>query len=500
MPGRMSFDYALGAASARSARRTDAGAPLRILVMGDLRGSADRVGDDLAVRKPLSIDIDTFAQVLGKMAPRLTLGGEAADPIEIAFDDLDDFHPDALYKRLPVFRRLGDLRGRMQNPATFAQAAEAFSAPAPAPAEERSASEKPEDDAATLSRLLGGGAAVVPAPVASAQSGIDAFIRNVIAEHIQPDAPPHQAQYVSALDAAIAAQMRSILHAPAFQALEATWRGVNWLITNLELGETLQVYVLDATKAEVLEDMHSAQTDLAASALYKTLVEVPSVAGAQPWSLVVAQYEFGAGGEDITLLATLGAIGSQAGAPVIGAARPALAGCASLAATPDPSAWRSPGDATFESWQALRKSQMAPWIGLAAPRMLLRLPYGARTDRVASFEFEELEPAREHDAYLWGNGAIACALLIGRAFLARGWDMQPGDELDVEDLPAHTYEEDGEKHLQACAEALLSERAGQAVLERGLIPLLSYKNRNAVRVLRFQSIAEPAQTLRGPWN
>jgi type VI secretion system protein ImpC len=78
--------------------------------------------------------------------------------------------------------------------------------------------------------------------------------------------------------------------------------------------------------------------------------------------------------------------------------------------------------------------------------------------------------------------------------------MEPGDELDVEDLPAHTYEEDGEKHLQACAETLLTENAGQALLERGLVPLLSYKNRNAVRVLRFQSIAEPSQPLSGPWG
>jgi type VI secretion system protein ImpC len=498
MPARMNFETQLGAAPARAPRRVDADAPMRILVIGDFSGRGGSAPRDLATRRPQAVDIDTFEQVLRRIAPRLTVPGSG----EIVFNDLDDFHPDTLYKRVPVFERLRDLRGRMQDSATFAAAAEAFRAsqhdvpPAAGIAEQPSTAGTEEDDD-TLSRLLGRGGSAASQAAASPQAGINAFIRSIVAEHIAPDAPPHQAQYIAAADAAIGAQMRTILHAPEFQALESLWRGVYWLVSNLEVGETLKLYLLDAGKSELLQDM---QGDLAASATYKTLVEAPSVAGAEPWSLVVADYEFGPTGEDVTLLAMLGAIASHAGAPVIGGASAALAGCESFAATPDPSAWRDSSDPSLEAWQSLRRSAMAPWIALAAPRMLLRLPYGKSTDRIASFELDELGPAREHDGYLWGNGALACALLIGRAFLARGWDMEPGDELDVDDLPAHTFEEDGEKHLQACAETYLSERAGQAVLDRGLIPLLSYKNRNAVRVMRFESIADPAAALSGPWG
>jgi len=78
--------------------------------------------------------------------------------------------------------------------------------------------------------------------------------------------------------------------------------------------------------------------------------------------------------------------------------------------------------------------------------------------------------------------------------------MEPGDELEVEDLPAHSYDDDGEKRLQPCAETTLVDRAAEAILEAGLMPLLSYKNRNAMRVMRFQSIAKPAQALSGPWR
>ncbi|HEV7803133.1 MAG TPA: type VI secretion system contractile sheath large subunit, partial [Burkholderiales bacterium] len=336
---------------------------------------------------------------------------------------------------------------------------------------------------------------------APAVSGIDALIRDAVAPHIVPDAPPHQAQYLASVDAATCEQMNALLHSPAFQDLEALWRGVYRLVANLELGEELQLYVLDVTKRELLQDLAGAQTDLASSAVYRLLVdEASGTPGSEPWSLIAGHYDFGRGGEDVALLAALGAIGSHAGAPFLAAAKAEIAGCTTFAAAPDPGDWDDASGDDAQAWNSLRASAMAPWIGLAAPRMLLRLPYGKNAERIDAFEFDELGVKRQHEHYLWGNPALACVLLIGRAFAARGWDMAPGDELDVDDLPAHTFEADGEKHLQPCAEVLIIERAGQALLERGVMPLLSYKNRNAVRVLRFQSIAEPSRALSGPWS
>ena len=489
---RTSFEFNLGNSTARGPRRLDEESPLRILVIGDFT-AAER-GDSLAARRPLKVDIDTFDQVLRRIAPRYTTPrGE-----EITFAELDDFHPDALWKRVRAFERLRDVRQRLGNTATFASAAEEFRTQVNAPAAEPSRAPAPnEDDSDTLSRLLGGSGASAPKP--SAASGINAFIRGVVAEHIQPDAPAHQSQYLAAADAAIGAEMNAILHDPNFQSLEAAWRGVYWLVSNLELGENLQLSLLDASKAELLQDFTASQDDLSRSATYKMLVEAAQVAGAEPWSLVVGAYEFGPGVEDIAVLATLGALAAHAGAALVASGSPELAGAASYAKA-DPSAWQEPEGDRYAAWNALRRSVMAPHIGLAAPRVLMRLPYGKNTDRVSGFDLDELGTERSHDAYLWGGAAFACALLIGRAFTERGWDMSPGDELDVDDLPAHTYDEDGEKHMQACAETYLSERAGQALIERGLMPLLSYANRNAVRVMRFQSIAEPPRELAGPWT
>jgi predicted component of type VI protein secretion system len=149
-----------------------------------------------------------------------------------------------------------------------------------------------------------------------------------------------------------------------------------------------------------------------------------------------------------------------------------------------------------QRWQALRQSAIAPWLGLALPRILLPALWQVhRCDRRVSSR-----SSRRRESYHWGNPAIACILLLARTFLEQGSEMDPGDERDIGDLPAHIYEYDGEKQLQACAESYLGERAGEAMLARGLMPFLSLKNRNAVRLLRFQSLAEPAQSLAGPWR
>jgi type VI secretion system protein ImpC len=111
-----------------------------------------------------------------------------------------------------------------------------------------------------------------------------------------------------------------------------------------------------------------------------------------------------------------------------------------------------------------------------------------------------MTPDRDHESYLWGNPAVACAMLIGGAHLEKGPDMEPGDLLDIEELPAHTWQEGDASRMKPCAEVLLGERAVQAILARGLIPVLSHGNSDRARVARFQSIADPPAPLSGPWR
>ena len=275
--------------------------------------------------------------------------------------------------------------------------------------------------------------------------------------------------------------MRALLHDAAFQSLEAAWRGVHWLISRLELDENLQLHLFDVSRDELLGDVVAAQGQLAQTGLHQALVDRwRNVPGGQGWSAIAGLYRFGPSDADIGLLAALGLIASQAGAPLLGDADLALVG--------------GP-DAAVSGWHALRRSEAAPWIALAAPRVLLRLPYGKRTDAIESFAFEEFVGEPVHAEFLWGHASLAMALLIGRGFTERGWDMEPGDEREIGDLPAYTFTRDGEGELQPCGERFLTEKDIQALIDSGLVAIASRRDRNAVVAIRFQSISDPPAPL-----
>jgi type VI secretion system protein ImpC len=141
------------------------------------------------------------------------------------------------------------------------------------------------------------------------------------------------------------------------------------------------------------------------------------------------------------------------------------------------------------AFSELQKIAEARYIGLALPGFLLRLPYGKETSEAELFPLEEMPEEPKHQDYVWGNPAFACAVLMAEAFSESGWDMRPGEALDIPDLPAHVYKKkDGETTIKPCAEVLMTESEAEALMERGLIPLLSMKDSDRVHVAGFRSI------------
>jgi type VI secretion system protein ImpC len=154
-----------------------------------------------------------------------------------------------------------------------------------------------------------------------------------------------------------------------------------------------------------------------------------------------------------------------------------------------------PRDGIDKAWSELRHSADAPWIGLALPRFLLRLPYGKETEAIESFPFEEM-PKSEHGSYLWGNPAFLCGYLLGKAYIRHGWELSRV-ERRVDGLPMHVYREDGEPVAKPCAEVLMTEKDAENLMEAGFMPVASLKEQPAAMVVRFQSIAEPLAPLAG---
>jgi type VI secretion system protein ImpC len=180
------------------------------------------------------------------------------------------------------------------------------------------------------------------------------------------------------------------------------------------------------------------------------------------------------------VLAQIAAMARTAGAPFLSGLGPSVVGLQGV-------------------FDELRRSAAARWVGLAMPRFLLRLPYGKNSDETETFAFEEMPSPVEHERYLWGNPSIACAYLLGESFTRYGWELRPGALRDVDGLPLHLYQGDGEKVLKPCAEILMTEEVAELLIERGFMPLASIKNTDTVRVVRFQSIASPSAALAGRW-
>ena len=499
----------------RLAHAAEADTPFRIAILGDFSGRAHRgfceTGAKLANRRAVLVDRDNFDQILAKLRPQIELPLDG-DSLAVHFTELDDFHPDRIFERATIFRRLRQMRDRVKDAETFPQVlAEMGLLPAAPPAGPSKPETQPRVTLADLEQLARGdlleqavaetqGQPAERRPTRAADE-LHAFVRRIVEPHLLARADPRQAEMMTALDRATSAQMRALLHLPDFQALESAWRALFFVVRRVETSERLKLYLLDVSKAEMAADLAAAE-DLRSTGVYKLLVEqTVGTPGAEPWALLAANYTFEPTRQDVELLGRLAKVAHAAGAPFLAAASPRGLGCESTADLPHPHEWKPTAHSEdTQAWGALRKLPETSYVGLALPRFLLRLPYGKETDPAELFDFEEMPQPPVHEDYLWGNPAFACAALLAQAFSKEGWHMRPGTIREIDGLALHAYQENGESCVKPCAEVLLTEDAAEKILDQGMMPLASLKGRDAVRLIRFQSIADPPSALAGRWS
>lgn len=497
-----------------------ASAAFHLAVLGDFSGRAHRGISEpsrIAGLRAVDVDRDNFDDVMAQLAPKLELPTDQGT-LEIEFRELDDFEPDRLVEKVNVFSELRTTRRRLKNTDTYAKAAEDVRswASLPEPEAPAPAAEPPSapQEASTENSGSGGLLDQLVAATEQAKSGegasrtepdspiVKAIVSDIVRPYILPKADPQRDELIACVDEATSAHMREILHHPYFQALEATWRGLYFLVRRLPTHQKLRVFLIDVTKQELASDL-SSQDELSTTGLWKMMVEkTVNTAGKTPYALVVADYQFEPTVEDAQLLARTGLIVSSAKATLLAGASPAFVGCDSFGLTSDHTQWQQElSDEALSAWTELAQQEVASYIGLVAPRFLLRLPYGRESYPMESFAFEEIVPPYQHNHFLWANGAFAVSYLIAENFSRSGWSFRPNSLRDLEDMPAFLLEVDGEKEMLPCAEALLSERALDKLALRGLIPLVSVANQDVVRVGRFQSLAQPVPVpLTGRWR
>src|SRR5215212_495815 len=305
---------------------------------------------------------------------------------------------------------------------------------------------------------------------------------------------------IAQLDKKLTEQINLILHHEEFQKLEGAWRGLHYLVNNTETDEMLKIRFMNISKSELGKTLKRYKgTAWDQSPLFKKVYEAEyGQFGGEPFGCMVGDYYFDQTPPDVELLGEMSQVAAAAHAPFITGASPTIMQMGS---------WQelaNPRDLTkifttpeYAAWRSLRESDDARYLGLAMPRFLARLPYGAKTNPVEDFAFEEDTGAADHSKYTWANAAYAMATNINRSFKMYGWcsrirGIESGGS--VEGLPTHTFPtDDGGVDMKCPTEIAISDRREAELAKNGFMPLVHRKNSDFAAFIGAQSLHKPAE-------
>ncbi len=286
---------------------------------------------------------------------------------------------------------------------------------------------------------------------------------------------------IAELDQLLSDQLNAIMHHPEFQKLEASWRGLKYLVMQSETSPMLKIRVLNASKRDLVKDFRAA-SEFDQSALFKKIYEEEyGTFGGAPYAGLVGDYEFSRHPEDFYLLDQLSHVAASAHAPLITAAGAGLFGLESFTEIGRPRDLSKIFDTVeYAKWKSFRESDDSRYVGLVLPHVLGRLPYGRETLPLEEFNFEEDVDGSDHSKYLWSNAAYAFGARLTDAFARFGWLAAirgvEGGGL-VEDLPTHTFRtDDGEIALKCPTEVAITDRNEKLLSDLGFIALVHCKN------------------------
>jgi type VI secretion system protein ImpC len=273
--------------------------------------------------------------------------------------------------------------------------------------------------------------------------------------------------------------MRRVLHHPDFQAAEATWRGVDFLVRRIETGARMQIVLYDVSAEELAADL-AATDQLDQTGLYGMLAEQPLLDANQgPLSAVIGLYGFELSPPHADLLGRIAQIAGQAGAPFIAGIGP---DGFKIPEHEQPPLIRN-------AWSELRGLKASAYLGLATPRFLLRMPYGKKSDPIDAFAFEEFSRETGLSGMLWGHPALIPALLLALSWAQQGAKIKLGAIMGVGDIPYYVYTDpDGDQIALPCTERLYTERQAVQVSTYGVMPVISLRGRPNVRLGSFNAV------------
>jgi type VI secretion system protein ImpC len=334
------------------------------------------------------------------------------------------------------------------------------------------------------------------------ESAVKTLAEQALAETtlISADAVASIEAIIAEIDKKLTEQVNLILHHSDFQKLEGSWRGLHHLVNNTETDEMLKIRVMNITKQDLHKTLKKFKgTAWDQSPIFKQVYEQEyGQFGGEPYGCLVGDYHFDHSPPDVELLREISKVSAAAHAPFIAGASPDLMQMDSWQELSNPrdltKIFQTP---EYAAWKSLRESEDSRYVGLAMPRFLSRLPYGAKTDPVEEFDFEEDTGGASHDHYTWSNSAYAMATNITRSFKLYNWcsrirGIESGGS--VENLPTHTFPtDDGGVDMKCPTEIAISDRREAELAKNGFMPLVHKKNSDFAAFIGAQSLHKPAE-------
>jgi len=293
---------------------------------------------------------------------------------------------------------------------------------------------------------------------------------------------------IAAIDAAMSKQLSAIMAHEKFSKLEGSWRGLNYLVMNSETSSQLKIRVMNISKKEIARDLSKA-VEFDQSQTFKKIYESEfGIAGGEPYSALIGDYEFSSHPDDIDLLSNISNIAAAGFCPFLSASAPEMFGFKSFTELSKPRDLEKIFEtAEYIKWRAFRDSEDSRFVTLTMPRVLARLPYGSETKPIEAFNFEEGKLSDEgkslqsdHDDYCWMNAAYTMGTTLTNSFAKFGWctsirGAEGGGK--IEGLPSHVFtSDDGDMDQQCPTEIGITDRREAELSKLGFLPLCHFKN------------------------
>jgi type VI secretion system protein ImpD len=317
---------------------------------------------------------------------------------------------------------------------------------------------------------------------------------------------------IAQLDALLSRQVNAILHHARFQQLEASWRGLYYLVeqAGATSASNIQIRLLNVSWNELARDLENALEFDQSQLFRKVYGEEFDTAGGLPFGVLLGDYEVHHQPsadhpvDDIATVAKIAQVAAAAFAPFIAGAHPSLLGLDSFAELERlPDLERNFGQLGYLKWNALRDSPDARFVGLTLPHVLLRVPYQDDGTRIDGFNFHEGVEEPDRSQYLWGNAVYAFGAVLVRAFADHGWLANiRGVQRDpargvrggglVSGLPVQSFRTDRTGvAVKSSTDAVIIDSQEKDLGELGFLPLCHCPDTEVAAVFSSMSIQKP---------